>query len=71
MPQRQADLVEPVQQAVLAKRVDVEMKALRVVEGRDALPLEVDAQPEAGEVKYDRLSRRRQARKPASISGSK
>src|SRR5678815_4480014 len=49
VPQRQADLVEPVQQAVLAKRVDVEMKALRVVEGRDALPLEVDAQPEAGE----------------------
>src|SRR6185503_15589195 len=49
VPQRQADLVEAVQQAVLAERIDVEVEALRVVEGRHALPLEIDAQPEAGE----------------------
>src|SRR6185503_5745043 len=49
MAQREADLVEPVEQAVLAERSDVEAEALRAVEGRHALPLEVDPQPEAGE----------------------
>src|SRR6476659_112331 len=47
--QREADLVEAVQQAVPAERVDVEAEGLRARERRDALPLEVDAQLEAGE----------------------
>src|SRR5689334_3353653 len=47
--QREADLVEAVEQAVLAERIDVEAEALGAVERGDALPLEVDAQPEPGE----------------------
>src|SRR6185295_18611481 len=47
--QREADLVEPVQQAVLAERIDVEMHAERVVRRRHGLAVEVDDQPEPGE----------------------
>src|SRR5262245_39422914 len=48
MAQRKADLVQPVQQAVLAERVDVEAEALRAVAGRDRLLLQVDDQLETG-----------------------
>src|SRR5262245_6257614 len=48
LAQREADLVEAVQQAVLAERVDVEAEALRVVGRRDGLAFQVDYQPEAG-----------------------
>src|SRR6185295_17348647 len=47
--QREADLVEPVQQAVLAERVDVEAEVLRAVGGGHGLPVEVDDQLEARE----------------------
>src|SRR5262249_32620023 len=47
--QRQADLVQPVQQAVLAEVVDVEMEILRAVDGGHGLLLQVDPQLKAGE----------------------
>src|SRR5437764_15481771 len=46
--QREADLVEPVQQAVLAERIDLEAHHQRLIGSRDGLALEVDHQPEAG-----------------------
>src|SRR5206468_12123973 len=46
--QREADLVEAVQQAVLAERIDLEAHAERLVGARHRLPLEIDHQPEAG-----------------------
>src|SRR5262245_6051904 len=49
MPQRKADVVQAVQDAVLAERVDLEAPALRAVGRGNGLRLEVDAQPEAGE----------------------
>src|SRR5439155_20247515 len=48
MAQREADLVEAVQQAVLAERIDLEAPAERPVGARHRLPLETDHQPEAG-----------------------
>src|SRR5204863_9337595 len=47
--QREADLVEPVQQAVLAERIDVEVHAERLIGGRYGLLLEVHHQAEARE----------------------
>src|SRR5438105_4784517 len=47
--QREADLVEPVQQAVLAERIDVEVHAERLIGRRYGLLLEVDHQAEARE----------------------
>src|SRR5947207_15550465 len=47
--QREADLVEPVQQAVLAERIDVEVHAERLIGRRYGLLLEVDHQAEAPE----------------------
>src|SRR5689334_5212215 len=47
--QREADLVETVQQAVLAEIVDVEAEFLRAVAGRYRLRLEIDDQTESGE----------------------
>src|SRR5262245_24156896 len=46
--QRQADLVEAVQQAVLAERVDVEAKRLRAIGGRNRLLFQIDDQFETG-----------------------
>src|SRR5205823_12844832 len=46
--QREADLVEAVQQAMLAERIDLEAHAERLVGARHRLPLEIDHQPEAG-----------------------
>src|SRR5262249_1458728 len=46
--QREADLVEPVQQAVLAERVDVEAEAFRAIGGRDRLLSQINRQFEAG-----------------------
>src|SRR5258706_3825150 len=45
--QRQADLVEAVQQAVLAELVDLETELLRAVGGGDALRFQVDDQAES------------------------
>src|SRR2546425_12972540 len=47
--QREADLVEAVQQAVLAERIDREAHDQRTVGAGNALLLEVDEQPKAGE----------------------
>src|SRR5258708_1024251 len=47
--QRETDLVEAVQQAVFAERIDVEMEFIRAVGGRNCLALQVDDQLEAGE----------------------
>src|SRR5947207_631845 len=47
--QREADFVEPVQQAVLAERIDVEVHAERLVRARHGLLLEIDHQPESRE----------------------
>src|SRR5882757_4454448 len=46
--QREADLVEAVQERVLVERLDVEMESLCVIDGRDGLPLQVYSQLEAG-----------------------
>src|SRR6185295_5647952 len=46
--QREADLVQPVQQAVLAERVDVEVKGLFAVDSGDRLALQVDEQAQTG-----------------------
>src|SRR5216110_2262902 len=46
--QREADLVQPVQQAVFAERIDLEAHHQRLIGGRDALALEIHHQPEAG-----------------------
>src|SRR5262249_35630125 len=46
--QRQADLVQAVQQAMLAEGIDVESELLRAVDGRDQLLFQVDRQFETG-----------------------
>src|SRR5689334_11929909 len=46
--QRQADLVQAVQDAVLAERIDVEAEALRAIGGRHRLRFQIDDQLEAG-----------------------
>src|SRR6185437_8722794 len=46
--QREADLVEAVEEAVLAERVDVEAEAFRAVGGRDRLLCQIHYQFEAG-----------------------
>src|SRR5688572_5792048 len=46
--QREADLVEPVQQAVLAERIDLEAHSFLAVDGRDRLLLEVHDKSETG-----------------------
>src|SRR5216684_2788985 len=46
--QREADLVEAVQQGVLVERIDVEMESLHAIDGRNGLPVQVDSQFEAG-----------------------
>src|SRR5438045_8656457 len=45
--QREADLVQAVQQAILAERLDLEAHAERAVGTRDALALEVNHQAKA------------------------
>src|SRR5690242_2166557 len=47
--QRQADLIEPVEEAVLAERIHVEAELLRAVGRRDHLLFEVDGQLERRE----------------------
>src|SRR5437762_9403562 len=47
--QREADLVEAVQQAVLAERIDVERHAERLVGARHGLARQIDDQAKAGE----------------------
>src|ERR1700676_2054085 len=47
--ERERDVVESVQQAVLAKRVDVEPEYRAAVGGRDSLPFEVDSELESRE----------------------
>src|ERR1051325_4697330 len=46
--QSQADLVQAVEQAVLAKRLDLELERCAAVGCGHRLPLEVDRQPESG-----------------------
>src|SRR5262245_3687583 len=46
--QREPDLVEPVEQAVLAEWVDVETEALRAIDGRDRLLLQINHQSKTG-----------------------
>src|SRR3954466_501757 len=46
--QREADLVQPVQQAVLAEVVDVEAEALRAIDGRYRLFFQVYSQLKSG-----------------------
>src|SRR5690348_3841663 len=46
--QRKADLVEAVEEAVLAERVDVEAEALRAIGGRDRLLSQINDQFEPG-----------------------
>src|SRR5262245_24205660 len=46
--QREPDLVEPVEQAVLAELVDVETEALRAIDGRDRLLLQINHQSKTG-----------------------
>src|SRR5690349_9044088 len=48
VPQRQADLVQPVEQAMLAEWLDIEGERMRAVGGCDRLPLEIDGQRKAG-----------------------
>src|SRR5438309_1845123 len=45
---READFVEAIQQAVLAKRVDLEAEHGAAIGGRHRLPLEVDGELESG-----------------------
>src|SRR5579862_4648528 len=49
MGQRQSDVVETIEKAVLAKRVDVELERRAGVDRRHRLSLEIDGKPEAGE----------------------
>src|ERR1700752_3381838 len=45
--EREGDLVDPVQQAMLAERFDLEAKDVRAVERGNALLLEIDGEPES------------------------
>src|SRR5580765_968742 len=58
--QRQADLVETVEDAMLAERIDVETEALRAVAGRDRLLFQIDDQ-------FEPRKRRRLVEKPVDL----